>query len=144
MLKWILSKIPHITIPVDGSAYLTRYYLLGRDWPWFGIFLHFFHKSDVGPLHTHPWQWGWSLILKGGYQQIRCLAGKHRVPRWDTYYPGDTNTITKDIYHKVILNDEVNGCWTLFVVGKRNRDWTFLDPDTGEIMPRSINPGSVA
>lgn len=74
LLSWLESWLPKTTITINGKPYLTRCYLLGRDWKWGNIYLHHFHSSDQGDeLHNHPWSWGLSLVLSGGYSEERIV-----------------------------------------------------------------------
>lgn len=146
MLKRLLNLIPHTTIDGHGSPYLTRYYLLGRDWNFGGVFLHHFHRSDLeAELHSHPWPWGISFILAGGYTQQSCDVKTPQNVRIDEFEPGSINVIRNGVYHKVTLHDERDGCWSIFVVGRREQEWDFLDTTTGARKHRSaVNPGSIA
>lgn len=72
ILTWLESWLPKTTITINGKPYLTRCYLLGKDWTWGNIYLHHFHSSDQGDeLHNHPWSWGLSFVLAGGYYEER-------------------------------------------------------------------------
>jgi hypothetical protein len=73
-LRWLESRLPKTTITVNGKPYLTRCYLFGKDRTWGNIYLHHFHSSDQGDeLHNHPWVWGLSLVLAGGYYEERVV-----------------------------------------------------------------------
>lgn len=117
------------------SPYLSRYYLTSRrdDEREEGsdravnVFLHRFHRGDDDvALHNHPWGWGFSLILSGGYRE-ELRAGDEVVTR--EFRPGDVNFLTHETYHRVeLLEDE---CWTLFVAGpKTTGSWGFWDRET--------------
>lgn len=74
VLRWLESWLPQTTITINGVPYLTRCYLLGKDWKWGNVYLHHFHSSDQGDeLHSHPWSWGLSLVLAGGYVEERVV-----------------------------------------------------------------------
>lgn len=156
MLTWFLRLLPRTTINVDGKPYLTRYYLLGRDWKLGNIYIHHFHSSDQGlELHNHPWRWGFSIVLKGGYVEERAhnpivwdatlgpfLPHKINVEKRDIS-PGSINIIKPSDYHRVDLKDEVNGAWTLFFTGRRAKSWGFLNRETGEFQDWTTNPEAI-
>ena len=77
-MKW-----PQVTITVGGKPYLTRYYLLGKDWSFFNIYLHHFHASDQEEeMHNHPWAWAFGIVLKGGYKEYSRFGD---MPELDMY-----------------------------------------------------------
>lgn len=107
--------------------YLHRYYLLHKSEDrsgnevteyWFNIFLHNFKSSDDPVFHDHPWAWC-TIILKGGYWE-------HTIDGARTWRgPGSICFRKATDMHWVELKP---GCdtWTLFMHGKRNRNWGFL------------------
>ena len=134
--------LPRTTIFVDGKPYLTRYYLLLREWKRFNVYLHLFHSSDQGDeMHSHPWEWSYGFILAGGYIEERryrfgLLIETKRV------LPGSINRIGKDDFHRVDLL--AHNCWTVFVRGPRTPTWEFWDRHTGEYRDWSTNPEAIA
>lgn len=140
-LKWLLNKLPSVTIPrPDGKPYLTRYYLFGADRSWGNIFIHHFHSSDmdVAPsgayyLHNHPWPFSFSIILAGGYIETRRNPG---VQFSEEYYyePGSFNFLNNKTFHRVELRGDDG--WSIFFTGWRSkkRSWGFLDPITNEYL----------
>ncbi len=119
-------------IEVEGKPYVTRFYIKhnGR-FP--GIYLHHFYQSDPDrDLHNHPWAWSFSLILTGGYNELRFEASEgslaHLEPTvYDRKAPG-YNFIRGDTFHRVILKDLKAGAWTIFVSGPDVKDWGFMTP----------------
>lgn len=104
---------------IDQEPYLERYYLFLKereDFP-FNIFLHRFIKSDPDDLHDHPWSFR-SIILKGGYWEYTKQGKFWRGPLSYRYNPPDT-------FHRVELDKNIPYCWTLFIPGKRVKDWGF-------------------
>ena len=104
---------------IDQEPYLERYYLFLKereDFP-FNIFLHRFIKSDPDDLHDHPWSFR-SIILKGGYWEYTKQGKFWRGPLSYRYNPADT-------FHRVELDKNIPYCWTLFIPGKRVKDWGF-------------------
>jgi hypothetical protein len=151
-LCWLL---PYDVIPIDGKPYLTRFFLLGRNEHTVGacprLFLHFFHTSDQGrELHDHPWT-GLSLILAGGYLEERMTE---RGERLVYVRPGVMDVVKRysplrrkvvkrfrfnrlglGDFHRTALLYPLFGCWTLFLAGKRQKSWGFLNRYTREFFP---------
>ena len=112
-----------ITDKNTDEAYLERYYLLlkdRKDFP-FNIFIHKFLKSDPDHLHDHPWPY-FTCILRGGYFE-HTPAGKF----WRSPFTCKCNKATD--LHKIELDPNVENCWTLFIPGKKERDWGFKTDD---------------
>ena len=146
MIASLLKRIPHTTITIGGVPYLTRYYLFWKDRSWGNLYLHHFHSSDQGiNLHNHPWRWGLSLVLKGGYVEERSRKPKVGDVKIEKRRvgPGTFNVIRSSDFHRVDLVDEKRGAWSLFLAGKRTKDWGFLDRNTGEFQHFSKNPEAI-
>lgn len=144
---YISRCLPGVTIyGADKRPYLTRTYLLGRDWKYFSIFLHKFHSSDPGTdVHNHPWAWSFSLILLGSYVERREIGVQSKTQgdtRKRRFVPGDFNFISNDVFHRVTLDDEDEGVWTLFVAGPRTKEWGFRDAD-GVYRDWRTNPNAI-
>ena len=110
----------------DGRPYLDRYFVAGwdpvRKRPGPAVFLHHFVASDAASeVHSHPWAWSLSLILAGGYREIRCLADGRSEVR--TYEPGSVNVLAPEDKHRIELLE--GDCWTLFLAGEFARPWAF-------------------
>lgn len=145
---------PRIIMNRDNTApYLSRFYLRGRPrmpdgsepfdeagnpypqaiWPkgWSAM-VHRFHESDApGALHNHPWEWGASLILAGGYCEHRRVGDGVVL---QDFLAGDHNVLRQDTFHRVELHGDE--CWTLFVTGAKVDDWGFwLPDDDDEVVP---------
>jgi hypothetical protein len=121
---------PRSTIPDDdGLPKIHRRYLIGTGHT-FGVFLHHFVGSDAPTIfHDHPWTWGVSLVLRGGYlEERRNRDGTRRTRRW--LGPGRINVLRPGVFHRVELRDR-HPAWTLFVHGRKVRNWGFLDAVTG-------------
>jgi hypothetical protein len=151
ILSWFESKLPKMTISVNGKPYLTRCYLFGKDRNWGNIYLHHFHSSDQGlELHNHPWKWGFSIVLSGGYVEERCTDFHHYIFKPKRLNievrkikAGKFNLIKHTHYHRVDLNDETKGAWTLFFAGPRVSSWGFLDRHTCEFRDWTTNPDAI-
>jgi hypothetical protein len=116
-------------IQANGQPYLERYYAPGSspsDGPSRGAtYLHHFVASDpVDALHSHPWDWSVSLILVGGYREMRCGPNGTLIVR--EFRPGHVNVITCDDRHRIDLLE--SDCWTVFCAGTVRQPWRF-SPD---------------
>ncbi len=116
-----------------GEPYLERYYLFGLDriglagWH---AYLHRFVDSDPDRgLHDHPWGRAVSLVLSGGYDEIRFAdagASDKRLPTATRHIrPGRLNRLRGEDYHRIVLRDG-RPAWTLFMHGPRVKGWGFL------------------
>ena len=110
----------------DGKIFLERW---GWECKWFGVFIHHMQAPDPGrDLHDHPW-WFCSMILKGGYVEVRRetrlllngLAGtiNHRK-RWSI------KSLPRTVCHSIINTGDT---WTLVFHGPRRGTWGFYDED---------------
>jgi hypothetical protein len=118
------------TIPGnDGKPKLYRDYLFGSG-KTFGVFVHHFVGSDAPTqFHDHPWSWGLSVVLGGGYVEERLRRDDSTITRrW--LKPGRFNLLLPGTFHRVELR-EGRAAWTLFVHGPKIRKWGFLDSATG-------------
>lgn len=109
-------EIPNLDDPLEN--YLTRWRIIQT--PWFGIYLHRMDGPDSRPtLHDHPWNF-LSIVLKGGYEEkydymkaIRYITRTNRKKATDVHYI------------KRLLRVPT---WTLMFVGRRKREWGYVDP----------------
>lgn len=124
---------PPRVIPNEHGPYLSRYTLDSTGSTGEGhLFLHHFHADDASQeLHSHPWS-GTSLILAGSYMEERMVNGSIRER---VLNPGDVNKLEPDTFHRVELLDQERGVWTLFAVGARVQEWSFMDRSTGKLTP---------
>jgi hypothetical protein len=131
-LNWLERKGRKSTImDRDGIApYLTRWYVAypdgdqrqRKDIP-FNAFIHRFWQSDEPCIHTHPWNWSFSIILKGGYWEhlpdktIWRGRGSFRLLRPDK----------SDKHWIEIPKGQEGKVWTLFVRGRTTHSWYFIE-----------------
>jgi hypothetical protein len=149
LLELLSRLLPRTTISVGGRPYLTRFYLFGKDRAWGNAFLHRFHSSDQGDeLHNHPWKWGASLILAGGYDEEYRVPDLENVPGDEVFdvrrrrvLPGTLHRFGDDHFHRVDLLE--GEAWTLFFAGPRTKDWGFWDRHTGEFKDWRLNPEAI-
>ena len=114
---------------LDNEPYLERYYVFLKDrerFP-FNVFVHKFLKSDPDDVHDHPWPFA-TLILRGGYWEWRPTFDADgrkvgEVARWCG--AGSFRTAQANTYHRIELDPNIT-CWTLFMPGRKQRDWGFL------------------
>lgn len=111
---------------INGALYMRRIPLLTT--PRFGARLHGIVAPDSfrQGLHNHPFSWWWSIVLSGGYLEIRREPGsepEHRVYlRW-----GRNGMRGPGTFHRI---ESVRPrTWTLFVHGRRITRWGFLSDD---------------
>lgn len=148
LLKAITARMDPPRVINDGDTpYLSRWYLRGvptmpdgsppfdtrgepREAAVFpnkggiDVYLHKFHRgNNDAALHDHPWSWGVSLILAGGYVEERRM-GRAVVQR--ILGPLSLNVLTADDFHRVDLIED--DAWTLFVVGPKIKSWGFWLP----------------
>lgn len=98
----------------------------------FGVFLHHFVGSDAPTVfHDHPWTWGLSLVLRGGYIEERCANAISPVTR-RALRPGRFKLLRLGVFHRVELRAG-RPAWTLFVHARKVRRWGFLDRVTGAV-----------
>ena len=122
-----------------GEPYLERYSLCGL----FGwrAYIHRFIASDPDRgLHDHPWGWSVSLILSGGYREIRhrprtCKPVERRLRRLGV---GRLNIIRGGDFHRVLL-DPGQEAWTLFIHGPRVKGWGFLRNGVYTVIAKDTN-----
>jgi hypothetical protein len=147
---WALVERQHHPYKViyddGGSPYLLRIYQTQHTQHQLGevteerrlpaVYLHYFFRGDLDrELHNHPWGYGVSLILSGGYVEERYDGPLDQIApskvRTRTLRPGSVNIIRHDTYHRVRM---INGTtWSLFFAGPRvaatrGEDWGFIDP----------------
>ena len=85
----------------------------------FNIFIHKFLKSDPDDLHDHPWGFT-TFILGGGYWEYTSS----NVKTW--YGPFSYRSVKNpEFLHRIQLDKNIPYCWTLFIPGKRVKDWGF-------------------
>lgn len=147
LLYRITERLPcRIIDGEQGEPYLERYYLCGLGWiglrGWHA-YLHRFVDSDPDRgLHDHPWGRALSLVLTGGYEEIRLAerpapgARAHTVSR--AVRPWRLNRLRGEDYHRVVLH-EGRCAWTLFVHGPRIKGWGFLSGGEYRAMARDAD-----
>lgn len=104
---------------VTDNNYILRLHLLKT--PWFAVCLHWIQKPDQEPwLHDHPVSF-FSLILRGGYTELRKKgdgAPYHKVNRWFNFVRASDRD-----RHRIILAR--TNTLTLCFMGPKTREWGF-------------------
>ncbi len=131
---------------LGGTLYLQRFRIVGdmmgrHAWFPLTVYLHRFERPDNDRhLHNHPWPWAVSLVLAGGYTEVR------RSTFWSTQYrqlrAGSLNFIGPNTFHTV--SHLYGETWTLFVVGRKVQSWGFDVPGRGVVEWRQYHAERVA
>ena len=120
--KWLLGWInwqPHFVVGPKENPYLLRWYIVPRN-DWFNIYVHkFLRDDDDRAMHDHPW-WSLSVLLHGSYVEQTTTG---RI----TYGFGAVIIRQAEYTHRIEL-PKGKPCWTLFITGKRVREWGFYCP----------------
>jgi hypothetical protein len=124
---------PDQIIGSGDNTYLLRWYLIPHNHR-MNIYLHKFVRSDDDrALHTHPWNFNISVLLRGAYDEVTA-AGVQRLDE------GQIKVRIGEAPHRVRLcptvGSTVDGfvtaverpAWTLFITGPKVREWGFLCP----------------
>jgi hypothetical protein len=146
LLTRLTDRLPcRIIDGEQGEPYLERYYVTGL----FGwhAYLHRFVDSDPDRgLHDHPWSRAVSLVLTGGYDELRFVRAPPEEdaeapviePAIRTRHirPWRLNLLRGTDYHRVVLRSG-RPAWTLFLHGPRVKGWGFLRAGRRKTMARS-------
>ncbi len=108
---------------VTPSDYIRRLHIFMC--PWFAICLHWINKPDAEPhLHDHPITF-LSIILRGGYAELRQKRGgglHHKVNRWFNF----VRATPKDRHRIIFVRKNT---LTLCFMGPVTRKWGFHTED---------------
>jgi len=120
IVEWFAKRFNSFTIiDADGTPYLRRYYIFKTKW--LKVYIHEILRSDNDrDRHDHPWNFT-SVILRNGYEE-EMLHG--------TFKRGVGSVIRHkaEDSHKLTLANG-NPVWTLFIAGKKRREWGFHTPE---------------
>lgn len=109
----------------DGQIYLDRWGLGTKRLG--GIYLHRMTAPDPGiDLHDHPW-WFCSLILRGGYTEVRADTRSPHLARTLTWGAGSIHSLGLQECHKIVVLKN-KPTWTLVLRGPIVRKWGFYEP----------------
>lgn len=119
---WERFEIPNYDKP---GNYLTRWRLIQT--PFVSLYIHRLDSPDPRPtLHDHPWSF-LSIIIRGGYTERRLnprtmhVHEARRVRRFNQVRPHDAHAIIR--LHRVPT-------WSVLLVGRRVREWGYLEPES--------------
>ncbi len=136
-LEWITATRPPDF--VIGDDYLRRWYIKrtggidpredDRD---SNIFLHNIrHSDDDRALHDHPW-WNITIVLAGSYLEVKPDFSLADTPHMSLAFV-PTKTVRRRAGHVVFrrasdahrLTVDGGDAWTLFITGRKSREWGF-------------------
>ncbi|MGE0621104.1 MAG: hypothetical protein AB7I04_25235 [Pseudomonadales bacterium] len=101
--------------------YLHRYYLVPKN-RFLNVYLHRFQEPDPGrDLHDHPW-WSLSIVLKGGYEEAYSEGGEVRTRTLGGF---SRVRLRRPTTRHTITRVTPGGCWTVFITGRKVREWGF-------------------
>lgn len=113
---------------LNGDYYLERFYVLfplsWEKYTPFNIYLHKFYSSDEGDLHDHPWN-NISLVLSGRYWEETESDNSLFTAQYHLRVPGDIVFRKATDKHKISIVNHSAPVWTLFLMGRRFREWGF-------------------
>ena len=133
LTRWYLNHLPRMPdgsfpfddcgVPREGAGDEDRAY---------NVWLHKFGQDDEDDVHDHPYEWGCSIILSGGYIEERYDTVTDKYSTRVLLAPA-VNFLRHHDFHRVTL---IGGqpAWSLFITGKRTKNWGFIDRKTGLYM----------
>ncbi len=102
------------------SEYITRLHVVKT--PWFAICLHWLNKPDPEPfLHDHPVSF-LSIILRGGYTEVKHRAFDNGRQWWERNW---YNIIRAHPNDRHTIMSVKPGTLTLCFMGPKTREWGF-------------------
>lgn len=113
----------------DGTAYLERWWLRrppAGEQSTEAVYLHALRRADVWPPHDHPWHSA-ALVVSGALnEQVYGSRGERIEER--RIVAGDV--VLRSAEHRHLLVPLPGSiALTVFVTGRRRRQWGFLRPD---------------
>lgn len=107
----------------DGRLYLRRLRIVQT--PWFSVLLHEIHEPDSDRhMHDHPFNF-FTLILKGGYEEVVAETLHSNRPKFNVWHRGTFHAMRTHQIHK-ITHLHQHPTWTLVLTGARTREWGFM------------------
>jgi len=113
----------------SNELYLVRYHLFRSRW--LNIHLHNFFLSDEDDLHDHPFH-SISIVLRGSYIE------HHHDGNVTTRLTGDIWWRSARELHRIEVWS-AGDTWSLFIHGRRTREWGFLRPGGWETADNSTH-----
>lgn len=128
--SWKIPREPDFIIGSKADPYLHRWWIIPRN-RFFNIYLHHFLRSDDDrALHDHPW-WNVSILLKGQYLEHMPTCSRQRKCFQIIFRKATAS-------HRVELTH--GSVWTLFITGRRVREWGFHCPKGWRPWQEFTNP----
>ena len=119
------NRSPDFVVGTDGP-YMNRWYLIRKN-RWFNVYLHeIVHSDDDRALHDHPWR-SLSVILQGGYAEVTPQPSGGTTTRF--YWRGHVIYRKPTHTHRIEVFSGRVTVWTLFITGRKVREWGFHCPD---------------
>lgn len=131
--KWMCKRRSYADLYLEGELYLRRYYIFRSNFC--AILIHQFFRPDDETIHCHPWN-NFTLLLAGAYREI----GADGLER--SYLPGSFRFRQAEIFHRISYV-ESGVTWSLFIVGRRKRNWGKLRDYRWEHVPTRLDAGLV-
>lgn len=118
LIASVEGRKPDFVIGGEDNPYMRRWWLR-REAEAGSIYLHqILRDDDDRALHDHPWD-STSIILRGQLREV--LPKRARV-----LSPGSITSRKAEEAHRLEVVD--GPVWSLFITGKRVREWGFLCP----------------
>jgi hypothetical protein len=139
MILKLLERLGRKRVIKNGldEDYMYRYYPLFKekinafddDKTTPNVFIHKIIKSDAdgdSVLHDHPW-WYLTIVLAGGYYEWRPYTSSKGVTIQKRYWIGPGSILWRraESLHRLELYNNTPAL-TIFIHGKRIREWGFL------------------
>lgn len=145
---------PDLWIGGRENPYLIRWWLLPRNRFPINIYLHRMLRSDDDrALHDHPW-WFLSIILSGGYIEIRPtdeffwnIVREYPAPNgnpdglYESVWSGERDRVRTVRHrggsflwrplgsiHRLVMPDDQTESWSLVITGRPVQEWGFYMP----------------
>lgn len=141
------KREPDELIPPTGTTYMNRWFILRKN-RFFGKLLencylhHILRSDDDRALHDHPW-WNISIVLRGGYyEEMPLVSSKDYRTEVEFFGRGYTRKEWRgvgsiifrratDIHRLEVPQYPLEPTWTLFITGRKTREWGFWCPRKG-------------
>ena len=138
-----LTPYFHLEDGDTGEIYMERYWLLPFEANNAqNIRIHHTMRSDTDRAHhDHPWP-STSVVLKGGMWELLPKDQKQDPSLDDTEFlrlwrkPWDVITRSASDRHRLEIPTG-GSCWTMFIMGKQEKDWGFYDKELGWVYWRT-------
>lgn len=109
----------------ERHPYLERYFLFQVGH--ITVYLHRFVAADADKeVHDHPWR-ALAVCLAGSYREERVVldSGNGWQSTHRRIFPGRLNLLGLRDFHRIAQTKPET--WTLFIHGRRRKEWGFLD-----------------